>query len=517
MVAKTETGGRARLMRATGVAAILAVATAIVAVLEAILNLDNASSLYLVAVAGVAIRWGTMPAIATALGGFLVYNLLFIEPRLTLAVARPDELLTLLLLLFVGVVVGRLAGHQRDRERVAQRREREARAQFAITRELATAPRLSEAMQAVVRRVGVEARMRRTWIGLGPTVAQERVTADTAAGEPIPSIGTHAVLRRDSSEGQAVWTRIHPRRRTDRRPQDGLYRVELRAGDSTYGSLWTQRERANGDPHLEETRLVAAAADQVAQAVRRDRLAARAAALEVDRRSDEVRSALLDSVSHDLRTPLASIRAAAGGLADPAIQPDPEQVRSAARSIDEEAERLNRLVGTLLDMSRIQAGALVAEIDVIPLSELVEPAVARMRSQLAGHPITIKLPNDVPSVRADAMLLSQALTNLLENAARYAPPGAPISIHASHRPDHGTVSLTVEDGGAGVPPETMPHLFERFYRVPNSGVGARRGFGLGLAVVQGLVAAMGGAVRADTSPLGGLAITLELPSDPGRS
>lgn len=518
VVATTETDGRAGIVRGIGVVATLAGATALVAALEAALNLDNASSLYLVAVAGVAICWGTVPAIATALGGFLIYNLLFIEPRLTFAVARPEELLTLLLLLFVGIVIGRLAGHQRDRERVAQRREREARAQFAITRELATAHRLPEAMQAVVERVGVEARMRRTWIGLGPTVAQERVTADTAAGEPMPLIGTHAVLRRDRDEGAAVWTRIHSHPRSARRAAEGLYRIELRADDSTYGSLWSQRDRADGDPHLEETRLIAAAADQVAQAVRRDRLAARAAELEIERRSDELRSALLDSVSHDLRTPLASIRAAAGGLADPAIEPDPEQVRSAARSIDQEAERLNRLVGTLLDMSRIQAGALVAEIDVIPLSELVEPAVSRMRSQLAGHPITIDLPTDLPSVRADAMLLSQALSNLLENAARYAPPGAPISIRASDRPKSGHVALIVEDGGAGVSPEALPHLFERFYRAPNSGVGgARRGFGLGLTVVQGLVAAMGGAVRADQSSLGGLAITLELPSDPGRS
>jgi two-component system sensor histidine kinase KdpD len=502
---------------AIGVVAALAGATTLVAALEAGLRLDNASSVYLVAVAVVAIRWGTLPAIVTALGGFLVYNLLFVEPRITFAVAAPEELLNLLLLLFVGVVIGRLAGSQRDRARVAQRREREARAQFAITRELATARRLPQAMQAVLERIGLETRFRRIWIGLGPTVAQERVAADTAAGEPMPVIGTHAVLHRDREEGAAVWTRISPTGGA-RVAAAGLYRVELRADDASYGSLWCRRDRADGDPHLEETRLVAAAADQLAQAVRRDRLAARAAELEIERRSDELRSALLDSVSHDLRTPLASIRAAAGGLADPAIEPDADEVRSTARTIDEEAERLNRLVGTFLDMSRIQAGALVAEVDVIPLSELVEPAVARMRSQLADHAVTIDLPPDLPSVRADATLLSQALSNLLENAARHAPPGSPIAIRASSRPDRGDVTLVVEDGGAGVPPEALPHLFERFYRVPRSSAGgARRGFGLGLSVVEGLVGAMGGTVRADQSQLGGLAITLELPADPGRA
>ena len=231
-----------------GVLVALVAATALVAAMETGLNLDNASSLYLVAVAGVAIRWGTVPAIVTSLGGFLVYNLLFIEPRNSFAVAAPEELLTLLLLLFVGVVIGRLAGSQRDRERVAQRREREARAQFAITRELATAHRLPEAMQAVVDRIAHEARFKRIWIGLGPTVAQERVVADSAAGEPLPAIGTHAVLRRDREEGAATWTRIHPNARSSARRRGGLYRVELRAGDTSHGSLWARRDRIDGEP-----------------------------------------------------------------------------------------------------------------------------------------------------------------------------------------------------------------------------------------------------------------------------
>lgn len=189
-----------------------------------------------------------------------------------------------------------------------------------------------------------------------------------------------------------------------------------------------------------------------------------------------------------------------------------------AQSIDQEAERLNLLVGGLLDMSRIHAGALVADIDVIPLSELVEPAVARIRSQLAGHPVAIDLPDDLPSVRVDATFLTQALSNLLDNAARHTPPGTQISIRGSAVSGSGRVALVVEDGGPGVPPEALPHLFERFYRgSAPSGAGSRRGFGLGLTVVEGLVAAMGGTVRAHRGPLGGLAITLELPADQGSS
>ena len=512
---KAMKGARGLHVLGIGVVAALAGATAAVAVLELGLGVGNASSLYLVAVAGMAIRGGTVSAILTALGAFLVYNLLFVEPRHTLAVATSEELLNLLLLLFVGVVIGQLAGTQRDRERLAQRREREARAQFAITRELARAHRLPDAMQAVVERIGHETLFRRVWIGLGPTVAQERGVADTDPSEPLPVVGAHAVLRRDSEEGAALWIRINPNRGA-RDAADGLYRIELRADDAISGSLWCQRGGGDGTPNVEETRLVAAAADQVAQALRRDRLATRAADLEIERRSDELRSALLDSVSHDLRTPLASIRAAAGGLADPAVETRPDQVRSAASAIDREAERLNRLVGSLLDMGRIQAGALVADVEIIPLSELVEPAIARMRSELGERPITIDLPADLPSVRADATLLSQALSNLLDNAVTHTPATAPIVIRAVSRPDRGDVALSVEDGGAGVPADALPHLFQRFYRVPRTQpAGSRRGFGLGLSVVEGLVTAMGGTVRAGPSSLGGLAITLELPAEPG--
>ena len=188
-------------------------------------------------------------------------------------------------------------------------------------------------------------------------------------------------------------------------------------------------------PDLEETRLLAVTADQVGQALRRERLAAQAAELEIARRSDELKSALLDSVSHDLRTPLATIRAAAGSLADPAIELSADDRRAAARAIDEEATRLNQLVGNLLDMSRIQAGALVAEIDLMPLAELLESTLDRLRPVLAAHRVQIEIPSELASVRIDATFLDQVVSNLLENAVKYAPPADRKStrLNSSHR------------------------------------------------------------------------------------
>ncbi|MGZ8475167.1 MAG: sensor histidine kinase [Candidatus Limnocylindria bacterium] len=497
---------------AAAVMAALAVATALVAVLEYGFQLSNTSSVYLLAVVAVAISRGTLPALATAGIAFVLHNLLFVEPRFTLTVSRPEEWVTLFLLLVVGAVIGQLAGSQRDRERLALRREREARALFAITRELATASRSQDAIGPVLSRLLSETTMGRMWVGLGATVAQERLAGDTEEATALPPLGTHSVLRRDRAEGSAEWTRLHsdtePWRAVRAPSGRALYRVELRAGEQTIGSLWSQRDQSLGDPFLEQTRLLAAAADQIAQAVQRDRLATAAAETEIARRSDQLRSALLDSVSHDLRTPLASIRAAAGSIADASIELPLADRRAAAQLIDVEAERLNRLVGSLLDMSRIQGGVLVPDIEVIPLTELVEP-LARLTSARGGPAVVIDLPDDLPSVKVDATFLAQALTNLLENAARHAPAG-PIAIRARHE---GTrVSLSVEDGGPGVPPESLPRIFERFYRSPEAAAGARQGFGLGLAVVRGLVEAMGGSARAQRSDLGGLAVTLDLPA-----
>jgi two-component system sensor histidine kinase KdpD len=492
----------------------LAGATVLAALLEEALEIDNASPVYLLAVVAVAIRIGTTPAVATAIGGVLVYNFLFVDPRFTLIVGRADEVLTLLLLLFIGIVIGRLAGLQRDRERQALRREREARALFGISRELATSTRLTDAIQSVVARLATEAGMERTWVAVGATVPHERVVADSSGlASSRPSIGTHSVLHRDSEEGAATWIRIHPPASpagTYAGPRVALFRVELRSGGETLGSLWSEREVSSPMPQLEETRLIAAAADQLGQAIRRERLGVQAAELEIARRSDDLKSALVDSVSHDLRTPLATIRAAAGSLADPDIELAAEDRRQAARAIDVEAERLNRLVGNLLDMSRIQAGVLLADIETIPLQELVEPAVRRASVAAGGRAIELDLPDDVPNVSADAALLDRVVSNLLENAVKYAAPSAAIRVGAAAGGD-GTVSLVVEDGGPGVPADELPRIFERFHRVERPSDGPRRGLGLGLTVVRGLVDAMGGRVMAAPSPLGGLAVTVVLP------
>ena len=240
-------------------------------------------------------------------------------------------------------------------------------------------------------------------------------------------------------------------------------------------------------------------------------------AAEVTRQGEVLKDALLDSVSHGFRTPLASIRAAAGSLLDPQVTWSDEERRAAARTIDTEAERLNLLVRNLLDMSRIEAGGLRPHLEALDLEDLVTPVIARVASTLGQPPAVLVLEPDLPPIRADASLFDEMLANLLENAARYAP-GALTQVNVTACPD-GRVRVRVEDAGPGVPAESLPRLFDRFYRVPRGGEGARRGLGIGLGVVKGLAEAMDGEVSASISALGGLAVDVVLrpaPEPPGE-
>jgi two-component system sensor histidine kinase KdpD len=206
---------------------------------------------------------------------------------------------------------------------------------------------------------------------------------------------------------------------------------------------------------------------------------------------------------------LATIRASAGTLADPTVALAPDEGRAMAREIDAEADRLARLVSGLLDMSRIAGGALETSPEPMPVSEIVGPAVQRARTGLGQRPVELTLPDDLPAVAVDPVLANQVVDNVLENVIRHTPPDAQVRITAER--DGETVRLRVEDAGPGVPPDAIPHLFEKFYRVPARRGTARHGTGLGLAVVKGLAEAMGGSVAATHSGLGGLAVDVWLP------
>jgi len=489
----------------------LVLATIAVAVLQDGLGIPNPSAIYLVAVVATALVSGTAGAVVTAIASFLLYDYLFVDPRYTFTVSSPGEYLGVVLLLFVGIVVGQLAALQRSRTRDAEAREREAFALFRVSRSLATRESTPQVLPELTQTLIAEAQMARVQFWVGADDASERLAADSSS-EARPMLPTaYMVLRRTPGDAQAEWVRVHAaktRARADS-SMDG-YRIRMEAPTGRYGSLWAFRSRGAQPPNRTETRLLAAAADQVGLALAHDQLAAEAQAAEISKQSDELKSALLQSVSHDLRTPLATIRAAAGSLRPTSGLTDIERAQS-AEAIDREVEYLNGLVTNLLDMSRIEAGALHAERDVFELDDLVCRTLERLRPRLKAHPIEVAL--DAPPVLVDPIFLDSAITNILENAIKYTPPDAPIRLVAS-KLDDTTVRLTIEDGGPGVPDETLDRIFEKFYRVPGRQMTSRSGTGIGLAVVHGLVEAMGGNAMARLSELGGLAIDLDLPLAP---
>jgi two-component system sensor histidine kinase KdpD len=500
----------------------LGVASVLVWLLETRFGIPNASPVYLLAVVVTALVSGTLGALAAAILGILLYDYLFTHPFATLEISDPGEWLSLVLLLFVGLVVGQLTGLQRARRLTAEAREREVRELFLVSRALATRSSTTAVLREIAALLRRAADMSAVWISLGPDEASERVAAE--AGARVPTGGLHWQLRRFPGEQPAQWVRIHapamsrPRPIGDRPgpagaggqapgPSVDAFRVRIEAGGHPLGSLWAIRERGRGRPDRSATRLISAGADQVGQALAQDRLAAEAQAADIARQSDALKTALLQSVSHDLRTPLATIRAAAGTLR-PDSDLDEEGRHASAAAIEREVERMDRLVANLLDLGRIEAGELKADLDVFELDDLAGRTLDRFAPRLAGHQVRIDVPS-IP-VLVDPVFLDEALTNVLDNALKFTAAASEIRISATSR-DNDAVRLVVEDDGAGVPDELLDRLFERFFRATTPGVRGRPGTGIGLAVVRGLVEAMGGEVRARRSELGGLAVEIELP------
>jgi two-component system sensor histidine kinase KdpD len=513
----------------------LVLATIVVGALESGLGLADASPAYFVAIALVGSLLGTWPAVFSAIAAFLTYDLLFTEPRLTVVVTDAREWLDLVVFLVVAVIVGRLSALGTERAAEATRRARESSSLFAISRVLATEAGIDSAAPLVAERLAEDGPFERVWILRDRRGASAPAfLADTRSGTPLPTSSFVTTLVRTPGDAPARWVVAHEPSPRDSgggrggRPASSstsgrggppassstsparILRVRMEADGIGVGAVKALLPAAAPDPDRVATRLLALAADQLALAIRRDDLRREATEVEIARRADSLKSALLDAVSHDLRTPLASIRAAAGSLVDPDVDVSEASTRAAAAAIDVEADRLDRLVREVLDVSRIEAGSLRVDVEPLVLADAVTAVVDRLRPLLGERPIRVDVPDELPPVRADAVLLDGLLTNLIENVARHAPAPAPLAISATAERDR--VRLVVDDGGPGVTGVARERLFAKFQPLPSTSQGSRPGLGLGLAIVRGMSEAMGGTVAAAESPLGGLQIVVDLPA-----
>ncbi len=291
-------------------------------------------------------------------------------------------------------------------------------------------------------------------------------------------------------------------------PPDRVHLVPVRAEDRRVGVL--RLAAPPGAPRFDQTddRLLSAVAAQLGLAVERARLRQEANQAEILRRTDDLRRALLNAVSHDLRTPLASIMASASSLQQDDVVWTQDERQDFAQAIVDQAGRLNHIVGNLLDLSRIEGGSLRPDKGWYDVGALVDEVLGRLRPLTAHHTVVVQVPDDLPAVSLDYVEIDQVLSNLIENATKYAPAATEIQVGVERV--NGEVRVAVEDRGPGVPRSEVPHLFDPFYRVA-AGTPRPAGLGLGLAVAKGLVEAHGGRIWMENRPGGGARFTFTLP------
>jgi two-component system sensor histidine kinase KdpD len=287
----------------------------------------------------------------------------------------------------------------------------------------------------------------------------------------------------------------------------GVY-LPLRASHGAVGVLGVLPNEPWRSIGTERLHLLEAFAGLVALAVERVELAGEAARIRIQMETERLRSSLLSAVSHDLRTPLAVITGGASTLLDSGQSLDPKTRRELLVSILDESDHLNRLVANLLDMTRLEAGALELRKEWQSVEEIVGAALGRMSRQLQDHPVVTHLQGEMPFVPMDDLLIEQVFVNLLENAAKYAPPASPIELKAVM--DEGQLVVEVADRGPGLPPDDLDRVFEKFYRSTNSA--GRPGAGLGLAICRGIVELHGGTITAENRNGGGAVFRFSLPS-----
>jgi len=480
---------------------VVLVCTGVSAVLAFSLTLEptNLAMIYLAGVVAVALRLGRGPSIMASVLSIAAFDVCFVPPQWKFTVNDTQYLLTFLVMLLTGVVVSTLAARVQFQAISARGRERRTAALYAISRELAATP--SREHIARIAQQHVMASSEVAAVVLLPDKEQKLLPATSDAGGFVLSGHEEAVARWVFEHGQTAG------RGTATLPgSEGIY-LPLSTPRGTIGVLGVIPIDATRAVDLEQLRLFETLAGLIALALERAELEAEADQIRLDIETERLRSSLLSAVSHDLRTPLSVITGAGSTLLENDQTLDPAVRRELAASILDESERLNRLVANLLDMTRLQAGALEIQKQWQPVEEVIGSSLARTNRQLKDRPVSTDIAADLPFVRLDDLLIGQVLVNLLENAVRHTPPGTPIDIAA--RQEGQSIVIEVADRGPGLPAGDPNRLFEKFYR---GGDAARRlGAGLGLAICRGIVQLHGGKIQAENRGGGGATFRFSLP------
>jgi two-component system sensor histidine kinase KdpD len=464
-------------MRAVGrvrtiAAAVLAPAAATILALPLSGGRESAASIYMLGVVVAAAVGGLLAGLAASVLAFLGLNYYFTPPRDTFRVGKTEDLIALLVFLVVATVVATLLARALDERARAARREREANLLNFFASKLLSAEPLE-------RRLGDLAN------ALLPPFDLIRCEIHAnVAGQDVDVEGS-------------------------KRGADGpRLEMPITLGGGMLGTLVAVRAQGAGPLRDAERSLLGSCAKQVAIALERARLDRELEEHRLTSETNQLRAALFSSVTHDLRTPLASIKASVTSLLGDGVL-EPDQERELLQTVLEETDRLNRLVGNIVDLARMRSGALQPAREPTAVEDVLDSVLHRMRNVLAAVSVRAIVRPDLPEVMIDPVQVDQVLSNVLENAARFSPPGGEVLVSVAAWRDG--VQVRVVDQGPGVPLEDRERVFEPFYRADAGG--GRGGSGLGLAIARAVVLAHGGRIRVEGGPSGGTAVVFELPRD----
>ena len=477
--------------------ALVAGASLICWLLSPFFSPTNMAMIYLLAVVLAATRLGRNPAILAAFSGVLVFDFFFVPPHFTFAVADSQYLLTFIALFTVGVVISTLVAKGRERAEVMQAREIQTASLYYISRDLAAAADTSAIMMAVQKNMGESLNAKPLFF----SPDKEHLKFIDTDEQVEPDLKEQAVaawvFRNQQAAGRGTTTLGSAKY---------LY-LPLKTSVSTLGVIGIKlaNEADYTSPQLRL--LLDAFAGQTAMALERVRLAKQAEQAKILATRENLERALLNSISHDLRSPLASITGILSSLKEQETGLSEPAKQDLLTTASEEATRLNRFVTNLLNMTRLEAGVVQLKVEPCDVQDLISCALAQLDQQLNSRSVQIHLPPDLPLVAMDMVLMTQVLVNLLENALKFSPSESEIEINV--RLDKAFLRIEVEDRGHGIPDHDLERVFDKFYQVPIPE--GRGGTGLGLSICKGIVEAHGGRIRAQNRPGMGFTVILKLP------
>ncbi|ACZ42998.1 histidine kinase [Thermobaculum terrenum ATCC BAA-798] len=520
-VAQPTTDNWQRLLRALSrylfTVGSVALVTALIWLMTDRVRLANISMLYLLAVMVVAVTCGSVPAIIASVLSFLAFDFFFVQPTWSLTIRDPDEWLALLLFLITAIVTGQLAALLRRRAEEASRREREANLLYELLRVLGE-EEIGVALESAAEQIRRELRLEGVGIEISSLDNGGPIRVFSGSKRARLQLLTLSGSRRyvledgaptNGGAPRSTWLHVAPNLpQMGRAHRDLLRVVYIHTEGRRLGSI---NLVGGGSLSDADVRLLSAVAQQLGRTLERAALRRRAMEMEAIKRADELKTSLINAVSHDLRTPLATISAAADSLLRQDVEWSEEERRGFVRDIAEESRRLGRLVDNLLDMSRLEGGSLRPHKSWCDLGALVEETIDRLGSLTAHHQLHLEVEEDLPPVLLDYVEIGQVVSNLLENAIKYAPQGTTIDIQVRRQGDE--VRVAIADRGPGIPPQDLSRIFDKFYRVQGSSP-APQGMGLGLSVAKGLIEAHGGRIWGENRPGGGAVFSFTLPLSP---